>query len=153
MISCIQASQPVGCFKHQSSPQSSKETNIGCWLPVSTFNLQWSLYVQLRLALLLCCCCGGQRGAFVDALLDIIEHHEHVVDPGGVARQLSDLTRHNTIWSKLVLAGDSSSCGTLQCLHSLMISNRIVEFLDVMWQCKVETNNQTEWIKMTSRGT
>ena len=49
--------------------------------------------MHLRLALLLCSCCGGQGGALVDPLLDIVEHHEHVVDPCGVARQLSDLTQ------------------------------------------------------------
>lgn len=49
--------------------------------------------MQLGLALLLRSGGGGQRGALVDPLLDILEHHEHVVDPGGVARQLGDLTQ------------------------------------------------------------
>lgn len=65
--------------------------------------------MHLRLALLLCSCCGGQRGALVDALLDVVEHHEHVVDPGGVARQLSDLTGHNTKGSKLVYSPELGS--------------------------------------------
>lgn len=103
---------------HRKHPQLI----LGRCLPVSTFNLQWSIYVHLRLALLLCSCCGGQRGALVDPLLDIVEHHEHVVDPGGVACQLSDLTQSG-----------QSLCVTLTLFTQLDDFKHIIRnFLEVM---------------------
>lgn len=119
---------------HHKQP---KALILGWWLPVATFNLQWSIYVHLRLALLLCSCCGGQRGALVDPLLDISEHHEHVVDPGGVACQLSDLTERGQFL-----------CVTLTLFTQLGdFKHRIGNFLEVMWCCKGETISKIDSIK------
>lgn len=92
-----------------------------------------------RLALLLCSYCGGQGGALVDPLLDIFEHHEHVVDPGGVARQLGDLTQRG-----------QGLCVTLTLFTELGdFKHRIGNFLEVNWCCKGETISKTNEIKIT----
>lgn len=62
--------------------------------PELTLDPQRSVDVHLRVALLLSFCGVGQSGAFVNAPLDILEHHKHIMDPCGVACQLCDLWQH-----------------------------------------------------------
>lgn len=103
--------------------------------------------MHLRLALLLCSCCGGQRGALVDALLDVIEHHEHVVDPGGVARQLSDLTQHNTMWSKFVQYPELGSSLSRYDTENLILQMALWLYFHNMWKYIAKSWPVTLWLQ------